>query len=197
MADPSNWYIDRTLKNHARAVNALALLPDGRLASGSDDETIRLWDLETEEAVQILRGHEGSVAALAVTSEGDLASGSYDGTVRLWSLHSGFGYRIVREQPTMRVLAASAGGALACGSYSGVITVFNGGTGAGRFSPRGHKAWVTALAWLPDGRLASGSLDNSIMFWEADTCLPPSQSRPWDCVSALPFAGRKARQRIA
>ena len=44
MWDPASGACEREFEGHQNAVNALALLGDGRLASGSFDNTIRLWD---------------------------------------------------------------------------------------------------------------------------------------------------------
>ncbi|MEB3156795.1 MAG: hypothetical protein VKO26_05085, partial [Cyanobacteriota bacterium] len=65
-------------------VHALAALPDGRLACGSLDNTIHLWDPDTGTRSGVLEGHRGMVSALAVLPDGRLASGSDDSTIRLW-----------------------------------------------------------------------------------------------------------------
>ena len=61
-------------------------LGDGsRIASGSDDKTVRVWDVATKECVATLEGHTDNV--MAVCSLGDglrIASGSSDKTVRVW-----------------------------------------------------------------------------------------------------------------
>ena len=66
------------------------MTPDGRTAvSGSDDDTVRVWDLATGQA-RTLEGHGGEVNAVAVTADGRTAvSGSDDSTVRVWDLATG------------------------------------------------------------------------------------------------------------
>ena len=64
---------------------ALVLLPNGDLASGSADGTIRVWEPRTGVCKLVLKGHTGYVMSLAVLPNGDLASGSYDKTIRVWS----------------------------------------------------------------------------------------------------------------
>ena len=72
------------LEGHSAAVTALAVLGDGRLASGSDDNSIRLWDSASGVCERVFEGHQGWVNALAVLGDGRLTSGSCDNTIRLW-----------------------------------------------------------------------------------------------------------------
>ena len=83
--EPQDWYAERYASGVWR-VYALAALPDGRLVSGSDDKTIRLWDLKTVAEAARLRGHGGPVNALTVLPDGRVVSGSDDKTIRLWDL---------------------------------------------------------------------------------------------------------------
>jgi hypothetical protein len=77
----------RTRGIDGNSVYALAVLPDGKLVSGSGDKTVRVWENDT--CVRVLDGHTSNVMALAAMPDGKLASGSIDRTVRLWDVASG------------------------------------------------------------------------------------------------------------
>ncbi|HEV3023306.1 MAG TPA: serine/threonine-protein kinase, partial [Pirellulales bacterium] len=78
------------LIGHTGFVTSTAISPDDRwLATGSEDATVRLWDMAAHAPVPsiVLRGHEGGVMTLAFSRNGRwLASGSRDSTVQLWKL---------------------------------------------------------------------------------------------------------------
>lgn len=80
-----------TFAGHSKEVMSLALSPDGnRLASGSQDFTVKLWDTTTGACLSTLTGHEYGVESVAFSPNGNLlASGSYDETVRVWNMETG------------------------------------------------------------------------------------------------------------
>ncbi|WP_414518592.1 ribosome assembly protein 4, partial [Nostoc sp. PCC 9305] len=73
-----------TLEGHSSRVNSIGFSPDGKtLASGSDDKTIKLWDVSTGKAIKTLTGHSSSVLSVAFSPDGKtLASGSDDKTIK-------------------------------------------------------------------------------------------------------------------
>ena len=81
---------EQVLRFHADAVNAVALLGDGRAATAGADGRIAIWTAGKAEPDAVLEGHAGPIAALAVSPDGaTLASASWDQTVRLWPLAGG------------------------------------------------------------------------------------------------------------
>jgi WD40 repeat protein len=80
-----------TLTGHAHIVSALAISADGKLlVSGSWDQTIKIWHLETGKLIRTLKGHRDQVYAIALSpDETIIASGSVDQSIKLWYLETG------------------------------------------------------------------------------------------------------------
>lgn len=76
---------------HSSEVYALAFSTDGRtLASGSWDNTVKLWNAQTGRLRHTLTGHSSGVKSVAFSPDGKrVISGSDDGTVKLWDTRSG------------------------------------------------------------------------------------------------------------
>jgi WD40 repeat protein len=156
------------LEGHSETVNALYVLPDGRLASGSDDHTIRLWDVATAMERAKLEGHTDAVLALCNMSGGRIASGSRDCTIRIWDAEAGIECgRLETHTDAIEALCELPGGKLAARSSDAIILWDIAATESVRLKdPAG--AAVT-LSLLQNGWLASGSWDQTICLWDANT----------------------------
>ena len=145
-------------------VRALAVLPDGRLASGSYD-TIKLWPTGAAgEPVVLPHDSDGAVTSLAVLLDGRwLASGDQDGTIKLWPI-GGTGDPVVlphdSEDGAVTSLAALPDGRLASGGQDGTIKLWREDGARQLVAVLRNGSPVSLLAALPDGRLASGSRDD-------------------------------------
>src|SRR5215831_11753373 len=76
---------------HSGLVAAVAFSTDGKtLASGSGDNTIKLWDVTSGNELRTLKGHSDLITSEAFSADGKtLASGSWDRTIKLWDVTSG------------------------------------------------------------------------------------------------------------
>ena len=81
-------------------MNSVSFSPDGtKVASGSDDKTVKLWDVTSGECLQTLEGHSDYVKSVSFSPDGTkVASGSWDNTVKLWDVTSGACLQIVYLQ---------------------------------------------------------------------------------------------------
>ena len=75
-----------TLKEHMKTVRQVLFIPPERLASCSDDNTIKIWNRKNGELLYDLTGHNNWVMALAILPNEYLASGCLDGSIKIWDL---------------------------------------------------------------------------------------------------------------
>ena len=162
----------RTLQGHTRDVFSVAWSPDGTtLASGSGDDTVKLWNAADGTLLRTLQGHTDWVNSVAWSPDGTtLASGSFDETVKLWNAADGTLLRTLQGHTGwVRSVAWSPDGTtLASGSSDETVKLWNAADGTLFRTLQGHTRDVRSVAWSPDGTtLASGSWDNTVKLWNA------------------------------
>ncbi len=159
-------FASHTLQGHQSWVNCLAFA-QGKLISGSEDNTIKIWNLETGACTHTLQGHQDTVRSLAF-AQGKLISGSDDNTIKIWNLETGAcTHTFQGHQDTVRSLAF-AQGKLISGSDDNTIKIWNLETGACTHTFQGHQDTVRSLAFA-QGKLISGSFDHTIKIWDLET----------------------------
>ena len=86
------------LLGHTDWVRSLCCTKDElRLISGSNDMTVRIWDIQTGETIQILSGMESRIRSVCMSDDGmQIICGAEDHTIRTWDLESGCPIRILR-----------------------------------------------------------------------------------------------------
>jgi WD40 repeat protein/uncharacterized caspase-like protein len=158
---------------HSDRIQTIAINGDGTLlASGSQDQTIKLWDLETGKLLQTFSGHSNRITAIAfVPNHADppiLVSGSGDNTIKLWNCQTGALLdTLLGHSGWVLAIALSADGkTLVSGSADGSIQRWDLEQREEHKVLAEHQGWVSCLALSSDGKLlASGSYDNTITLW--------------------------------
>ncbi|THU79191.1 WD40 repeat-like protein [Dendrothele bispora CBS 962.96] len=167
---PKAWGPTEITIQNGSDVNAVVFSPDGsQLASGSDDNTVQIWNTATGQEVAKLEGHTDLVWSVAFSPNGSqLASGSGDNTVRIWNTATGQEEaKLENHTAGVRSVAFSPDGSqLASGSEDNTVWIWKTATGQEEAKLEGHTAQVWSVAFSPDGsQLASGSDDNTVQIW--------------------------------
>lgn len=171
MATRENLCVMRGFAGHAYQVNSVAFSPDGqRLATGSNDTTVKIWDVVRCSVVRTLREPEGVVNAVAYTPDGKLvAAASGDGWVYVWEADTGeLIHRLSGHPSPVRALAFRADSrTLASGGQDGTVRLWDAFLGTHIVTLTGHTSWVHAVAFSHDGRfLAAGAQDHTTRVWD-------------------------------
>jgi WD40 repeat protein/class 3 adenylate cyclase/tRNA A-37 threonylcarbamoyl transferase component Bud32 len=163
-----------TYKGHSAAVRAVAFSPNGkRIATGSDDCTARLWDVETGGELVRFTGHNAAVRSVSFSPDGKrIVTASYDNTAKLWDAETG------RELLTLKghnahvesVAFSPDGKTLATGSDDDTAKLWDAATGRELVTLVGHTDSVRSVAFSPDGRrIATTSWDHTAKLWDVET----------------------------
>lgn len=157
------------LVGHAGWSKTCDISSDGRKAlSGSQDNSIRLWDLRSGKEIGKFEGHEDDVNCVIFSpSMSNALSGSTDKTVRLWDLDLGAELKKFEGHNNLvTAVAFSEGGSrIASGDFDGNIRIWDAATGKQVKLLQG-KGTVRGIAFTPDGeQLVSGGTDKTVTLW--------------------------------
>jgi len=168
----ANWQDAKTqtLLESSGTVWSVAISPDGQtLVSGSGDQTIKIWNLQTGELRQTLSGHTGRVVSVAISPDGStLVSGSNDATAKIWNLQTGKLRRTLSEHTgTVNAVAISPSGqTLASGSEDQTTKLWDLQTGELRRTLLEEGSDVYAIAFASDEVFVSSNKSGEIKVWQ-------------------------------
>ena len=186
-----------TLAGHSHWVKCVAAAPDGRVITGSGDDTVKVWrDGACERTIE---AHTHSVRAVAVLPGGArFVSGSEDGTAKLWTLDGAL-ERTFEVGNVVRCVAALPDGVhFVVGTsggfyYNNEVRLYHvDGTLVHTF--KGHNGYVASVAATRDGQHIISSADKLVKVWRVaskslvSTCA--GHTRGVEAVAAMPDGQR-------
>ncbi|HUJ79409.1 MAG TPA: WD40 repeat domain-containing protein, partial [Nitrospiria bacterium] len=185
--------------SHARPVNTLAISSDnGRLVSGSDDRTVRVWSLRHNAVTSasasqpLVVRSESRVTAVAFSSDGTtLAVGHQDHTVRLRDGHNPR-HRISKEPNYPEAITSivfAADNRTVISSTHEAVVYWNAQNHEAPRALKGHRKWVNCVDWSADGRFfASGDDEGLTIVWDAHKVAYAKTLRGNSKVTAVAFS---------
>jgi WD40 repeat protein len=154
------------------AIYCLASLPNSRLASGSKDKTIKIWNTINLTLINTLYGHTESVRCLIYINNNRLASGSVDKTIRIWNISNVNAISLITtlsdgHSKTVNVFSYLKNNSiLASGSLDRTIIIWNLNNYTKlKTINNGHKSSVTSLTFLNIFTLIISGESNKILIW--------------------------------
>jgi cytochrome c len=156
---------EQVLRLHEGAVNAVALLADGRAVTAGEDARIGIWTPGKQKPDTVLEGHLGPIVALAVSPDGaTLASASWDRTIRLWPLAGGAPRVLEGHRQNVNGIAFTPDGkALVSAGYDATLRIW---PLRGPDSPlvATLPSPLNAVAVAPDGEIVAAGADGKVYF---------------------------------
>ena len=158
---------------HTARVNSVSFSPDGKLlASGSVDNTIRLWNLKTKKVKRTLKGHSGGVHSVRFSPDGKtLASGSGDKTIKLWNVETGQIKATLKghSRNVCCVTFRPDGYMLASAGWDATIRLWDMKSREVKTTLKPHSGIITDVCFSPDGQILASVTSREIQLWDVQT----------------------------
>lgn len=186
---PTYTYTEEVIEEEGH-VSAVDFSQQGTwIASGAAGGDIKIWDARHGNALhKTIQGHKERINSVAFSrDEKRLVSGSGDLTVKIWSVETGANLNSFDCELAICGLAFSPDGLFIAAGFGNEVKVWESETGVQRSVMRGHKEPVTAVAFLPQGRLASGSCDTTIQLWDFEGSVRNDTNALSDSTSSWPI----------
>jgi cytochrome c len=155
---------EQVLRFHSDAVNAVAFLRDGRMATAGADAKIAIWTPGRQQPDQVFEGNRAPIVSLAVSPDSArLASASWDHTVRIWSLADGAQQVFEGHSQNVNGVAFTPDGrSLVSVGYDRELRIWPLAAGTPNIVTLSSP--LNAVAIASDGEIATGGADGMLRF---------------------------------
>lgn len=162
-------------------VRKLSFSTDNRyLLAIADDFTVRLWDTQTGQLLQVLRGHEASIQQAQFSPDGQwIVTASWDRTARIWQVASGTEFKVLPHADVVNSAYFSTDSQqIVTASWDGTARIFTVETGEPQHLLQ-HKQAILDAEFSPDGRqVVTASINGSAYLWDATSAELQAELRP-------------------
>ncbi len=154
---------------HTDEIASVDISPNGKyLISGSWDDKVILWDIETGNEIRSFNGHKSDILSVCFSPDSKYAlSGSFDGTMKLWNIETGMMIRSFEEHNGIitSVCFSPDGKFALSGSDDNALILWDIETGELKKILKGHIWGVSDVCFSPDGRYAASGGYIKVRLW--------------------------------
>jgi WD40 repeat protein len=173
--------LEHTIEGHEKDIFCLAIIPSDNneyVISGSSDNTLKIWDMQTYQCIRVLRGHSYAVTCVAVFNEELIVSGDNNGSIMIWNVKN-YDNALIRHikghTDTVKTISFVSKILMVSGSNDGKIKIWNLETKSCLLTLCDHKDFIRSCVVFSneqtnDNRILqfcviSGADDKLIKIW--------------------------------
>jgi WD40 repeat protein len=164
----------KTLRGHTDSINSIKVIAaQNKLISGSNDSTIKIWDLSSSspnefKLLRNIKEHNGAVNCLEILSTDEFISGSSDNTIRIWNVNTAKCKTTLQDVSAIWSLKLINGNLLVSGNQNIYknIRLWDLDKKYELDEIKGHSKYVIGFEVMSNGNLVSCSGDKSIKIWQ-------------------------------
>lgn len=161
-----------TLKGHTRPVRAISS-DRNKVVSGSDDQSVIVWDKQTSQLLEELKGHNAPVSCIRMLSGERVLTSSHDGTVKMWDVRTDTCVATVGRSLSVVLCMEydDSTGILAAAGRDMTANIWDIRAGRQMHKLLGHTKWIRSIRMVGDTVL-TGSDDWTARVWSVSrgTC---------------------------